>query len=344
MNEVSPLLNPLPEEELIRNWKGDKKSPLVSVTCIAYNHELYISDTLNGIFAQKTDFPFEVIVHDDASTDKTQSIIKSYAALYPRILRPILQRENFWLGKGINATTNIVWPSARGKYIAWIEGDDYWTDENKLQTQVDFLEANPKYSLCSHGYSIVNDKNEIIEKEPLHEFVEKYPCGIEITVELYFKRWITKTLTVVFRKSALNFDVAKYRHVYDMIVFFNILTNGNGYWMNFNGANYRVHQSNSWFHDNQIKKYEKNYNSFKDLYSNHPGYQVLLNGMLRNNYYVIRQIWQEHNFVNMPYKKLAGYGFTFIKNIVSHKNSYKYFLSKLLGSKKSGDDKLKVNT
>lgn len=341
MSEVSSVLIPLPEKELIKNWKGDISSPLVTITCIAYNHEQYISDALNGIFAQKTDFPFEVIVHDDASTDKTQEIIKSYAAHYPNLLRPILQRENFWLGKGINATTNIVWPSARGKYIAWIEGDDFWTDEFKLQTQIDFLETNPKYTLCSHGYSIINSKNEILEYEPLQEFVEKYPSGIEITIDLYFKRWITKTLTVVFRKSALNFDLAKHRNVYDMVVFFNILTNGNGYWLNFNGANYRVHESNSWFHDNQIKKYEKNYNSFKELYNNHPGYQVLLNGLLRNNYYVIRQIWREHNFSNMPYAKLAGYTFAFFKNIVLHKNSYKYFLSKLLGNNKSEVSKTK---
>ena len=95
---------------------------------------------------QKTTFQIEIIIHDDASTDRTAIIVKEYADKYPHLIVPILQTENQW-SKGIRPSPTYVWPSARGKYIALCEGDDYWTDPLKLQKQVDFLEANTEYGL-----------------------------------------------------------------------------------------------------------------------------------------------------------------------------------------------------
>lgn len=136
------------EYEIMGNWSSDHIQ--LSITCIAYNHAPFIEETIKGFLIQKTNFPFEIIIHDDASTDNTQQIIKHYATLYPGLIRPILQTENHWLGKGINATTAIVWPSAKGKYIAWCEGDDYWTDPLKLQKQVDYLETHSEVAICFH--------------------------------------------------------------------------------------------------------------------------------------------------------------------------------------------------
>jgi glycosyltransferase involved in cell wall biosynthesis len=123
---------------------------MVSVVCTAYNHEAFIRSALDGFVMQKTNFPFEVLIHDDASTDGTADIIREYAEQYPEIIRPILQTENQY-SKKIPITNEIILPKARGKYVAFCEGDDFWTDETKLQKQVDFLEKNPDYVACAHN-------------------------------------------------------------------------------------------------------------------------------------------------------------------------------------------------
>ncbi len=125
-------------------------NPLVSICCITYNHESYIRDAIEGFLMQKTTFPFEIIIHDDASTDDTAKIIQEYANQYPELFVTILQKENQW-SKGIRPSPTYVWPRARGKYIALCEGDDYWTDPYKLQKQVDFMKENPDCSLCFHN-------------------------------------------------------------------------------------------------------------------------------------------------------------------------------------------------
>jgi|BioPla2DNA2_1021312.scaffolds.fasta_scaffold31367_2 glycosyltransferase involved in cell wall biosynthesis len=126
----------------------DKNPVLLSICCITYNHENYISQAIEGFLAQKTSFNFEIIIHDDASTDATASIVKKYEQEHPNLIKAIYQKENQY-SQGIKPWPNFVFPIARGKYIALCEGDDYWTDPYKLQKQVDFLEANPEYVLTA---------------------------------------------------------------------------------------------------------------------------------------------------------------------------------------------------
>jgi glycosyltransferase involved in cell wall biosynthesis len=127
-------------------------NPIVSVSCLAYNQENFIGEALDGIMMQQTDFPFEVIVHDDASTDQTPAIIRDYAWIYPDIIRAIYQEVNQFSKTGMYPYATHVFPAARGKYIAICDGDDYWTDPHKLQRQVDFMEKNPAFSACFHDY------------------------------------------------------------------------------------------------------------------------------------------------------------------------------------------------
>lgn len=121
---------------------------LVSVCCTAYNHAKYIRSCLDGFVNQKTDFKYEVIVHDDASTDNTANIIREYADKYPEIIKPIFQKNQY--SKGVPIYEKFIFPKCTGKYIAYCEGDDYWCNENKLQKQVDVLERNPEYVACVH--------------------------------------------------------------------------------------------------------------------------------------------------------------------------------------------------
>ena len=118
----------------------------LSIVCITYNHEHFIRDCLEGFVMQKTNFPFEILVNDDASTDKTADIIREYEAKYPHLFRCVYQIQNAKKSPWID----ILFPMIRGKYVALCEGDDYWTDPLKLQKQVDFLESHPDFSVCFH--------------------------------------------------------------------------------------------------------------------------------------------------------------------------------------------------
>ena len=122
------------------------KTPLVSIICLTYNQAQYIRKTLEGFVMQKTNFPIEILIHDDASTDETADIIREYENKYPQIIKPIYQQENQYSKKvAIGAT--YIYPKVKGKYIALCEGDDYWIDPLKLQKQVDFLESHLDYAL-----------------------------------------------------------------------------------------------------------------------------------------------------------------------------------------------------
>ena len=120
--------------------------PLVSIRCMVYNHEPYLRQCLDGFVMQKTTFPFEAVVHDDASTDGSAAVIREYAEKYPDIIKPVYETENQYtkgtLGRVLSDATH---PNT--KYIAFCEGDDYWTDPEKLQIQVDFLENHPEYTM-----------------------------------------------------------------------------------------------------------------------------------------------------------------------------------------------------
>lgn len=133
---------------------------LVSIICITYNHEQYIKECLNSFLAQKVNFNIEILVHDDASTDCTQQILQEYQRQYPSVFKLFLQSKNqFSQGNGY---VGIFWglKEARGKYIAYCEGDDYWCDEYKLQKQVDFLEKNHEYEICAHDTNIINEATQ----------------------------------------------------------------------------------------------------------------------------------------------------------------------------------------
>lgn len=120
---------------------------MVSVCCMVYNHEKYLRRCLDGFIMQKTDFRYEVLIHDDASTDGSADIIREYEKKYPDIIKTIYQKENQY-SKGVAIDQTFLYPMATGKYIALCEGDDYWCNEYKLQKQFDALEQHPECKMC----------------------------------------------------------------------------------------------------------------------------------------------------------------------------------------------------
>ncbi len=132
-----------------------KEPVLVSVLCTAYNHGEYIRQCLDGFIAQETDFAYEVLINDDASTDNTAEIIREYEIKYPDIIKPIYQTENQY-SQGIGNILVHLLPKAQGKYIALCEGDDYWCDPEKLKKQIHFLENHSEYSASIHNVMTVD--------------------------------------------------------------------------------------------------------------------------------------------------------------------------------------------
>jgi glycosyltransferase involved in cell wall biosynthesis len=169
-------------------------NPLVSICCITYNHENFIRQALDGFLMQKTSFPIEIIIHDDASTDNTANIIREYQAKHPHLIKPILQTENqYSQGKKVFPIT---FKETQGKYISPCEGDDYWTDPLKLQKQVDFLEANPDFAICFHNSKIEDHKSREYKEWIMHKNLEK---SVFETKDILCQ-WFIPTASILFRK------------------------------------------------------------------------------------------------------------------------------------------------
>lgn len=170
-----------------------KTKPLLSVALITYNQEEFITECIEGMVNQQTDFPFEIVIGEDCSTDKTRAICLKYKELYPDLIRLILPEKNLgMMGNWIN-TIN----SCEGKYVAICEGDDYWIDNLKLQKQVDFLEHHPDYSLCSTASQLL----AYSEKEYQSIDIKKDTLTTKDVLE---EDWGIMTATIVFRKNALE--------------------------------------------------------------------------------------------------------------------------------------------
>ena len=171
---------------------NDEK-PLVSICCISYNHEKFISQCLDGFIIQKVDFPFEIVISDDCSTDNTKKIIDTYVSKYPAIFKNVSPSKNLGSIKNFYH----VLEKASGKYIALCEGDDYWIDENKLQMQVDFLEKNPEYGMCyTKAKQFIQKKRKFSRR--------RFGTDVRDFEDLLFNGNRVPTLTTVFRKDLLN--------------------------------------------------------------------------------------------------------------------------------------------
>jgi glycosyltransferase involved in cell wall biosynthesis len=198
------------------NIEQDK--PKVSICCIAFNHENFIRKALDGFMMQKTDFAFDVLIHDDASTDNTAEIIREYELKYPDIIKPLYQTENQWR-KGLRGSSVHNFPRATGKYIALCEGDDYWTDPTKLQRQVDFLDTHPEYSLVAENGLVLNT-----EKNTQYNFNDFDECDIDVN-QLLGKRKFP-TASAMFRREYIGAEFQQLKHKGDVILWCYLASKG----------------------------------------------------------------------------------------------------------------------
>ena len=262
-HQYTPLPEPVPITE--QNWP-EGTVPLVSICCITYNHEKFIEECLEGFLMQETTFPVEILIHDDASTDRTADIIREYAARYPQLFRPIYQTENqYSQGKKPNVMFNF--PRAKGKYIALCEGDDYWTYALKLQTQVDFLEAHPNYVLCCHNAVVIDTTGNLLSYSKLPEKSQRDHTGYELIVG---SNWIL-TLSMCLKKVPILSNMPpEYFRVKNGDNFLTALLGSYGgakYMEEIKPAVYRVHKGGIWSIKSNAEKEEMKITLYWWLYS-----------------------------------------------------------------------------
>lgn len=231
-------------------------TPLVSVCCLTYNHAPFIRKCLDGFLMQETTFSLEILIHDDASTDGTDEIIREYTSKYPDRIFPLFETENKY-SRGYRGKMDITfnYSRARGKYIATCEGDDYWTDPKKLQKQVTFLESNPDYSVCWHRYQRLYWYENTWKNDDCGEIINTSGEGKEIDIATFLSGWYTQALTMVFRKSCFSFDwYGQYKFYRDEHEMYHLLTVGKGYLFDFIGGVYVIHSGGVYgAHNGQIQ-------------------------------------------------------------------------------------------
>jgi glycosyltransferase involved in cell wall biosynthesis len=220
-------------------WDNDVL-PTVTISCSTYNHEEFIRDAIEGFLMQKTTFKVKIWIHDDASTDNTANIIREYEKEHPQLFVVTCQVENQYK-RNPKTPKYIKPPKQRGKYIAKCEGDDYWTDPLKLQKQVDFLEANPGYSMCFHNAEVVVTNEEFAFKNKLYKHLtDKDYSGTEL-----LERWTIPTASVVYRRKFQDLIKQKPKHpdyMYgDIVLFLSLAEYGKIRCINQKMSVYRVH-------------------------------------------------------------------------------------------------------
>jgi glycosyltransferase involved in cell wall biosynthesis len=218
-------------------------APLVSICCLTYNHAPFIRKCLEGFLMQQTNFPIEILIHDDCSTDSTTEIIREYEAKYPDLIFPLYEEENQYSRGGAGKMDLYNYRRARGKYIAYCEGDDYWTDPLKLQKQVDFMEANPEYSVCFHDFHEYDVRTGEYSKPVYRNPQTMVDGGVDVTPYMFLHHsYGGQPLTMLFRVSMYDLNwFTLYPDYKDTYEIYHLLRAGKGRYLDFEGGVYVRH-------------------------------------------------------------------------------------------------------
>lgn len=252
-----------------RTLNGEQQEEImVSISCVAYNHEPYVARALDSYLMQKTTFKFEILVYDDASTDRTQEIIREYERRYPEIIKPYYQTENQYSQGKYNVEGFFNYPRARGKYIAMSDADDYWTDDQKLQLQVDYMEAHPECAMCLHSARI-EAQEKAVQSLKIRPY--KKDCIIPAG-KVIDKMFNYPTASLMFRTEYTR-DLQDYYYVSpvgDIPIQIHMAAKGTVYYMDREMSVYRQGVSASWSELMKQGDYKENlirhHNEMKRMY------------------------------------------------------------------------------
>lgn len=239
-----------------------EENPLVSISLITYNHKKYIRKAIESVLHQCVDFKYELIIGDDFSSDGTRDIIKEYSDKYPNIIHPILhpQRNSGVPGK-INFVSTVY--ASRGKYIALLDGDDYWGDNFKLQKQVNFLEENPNYVISFHDSIEVDEEGKLLTKSMLGKHRQKSLSSEEIISGV-----LIPANTVLFRNGIIKKFPKEFFTVLngDTFTFALLAQHGKAYYQSdIQPSGYRIHNNGVWSLQGKTTQIENRLNTYRQL-------------------------------------------------------------------------------
>ena len=240
------------------------KLPLVSVVMITYGHENYIEEAINGVLFQDCDFEIELIISNDCSPDNTDAVVNKICQNHPKanIINYIKQEQNI----GIMPNFLQAIKQCKGKYIALCEGDDFWTDANKLQKQVDFLESNNEYVVVYHDVNVVDSSSQLLDRKILTDEIKKDFTGLEMQ-----KGAFIMPMTMCFRNIISDYPSEMYEVLNGDTFLISILGQyGNGkYFDTIKPSSYRVHSGGIWSSNNELSKIKNKRNTYKKLAQYH---------------------------------------------------------------------------
>lgn len=293
---------------------------MVSVACTTFNHAAYIRQCLDGFLMQQTNFRYEIVLYDDASTDGTQQIIEEYVNRYPEIIFPLFQSENQYSQgvRGMMARFNF--PRCRGKYIALCEGDDYWTDPLKLQKQVDFMEQHPDYTFSMGRVNFLYQ--ETMEIKPKKEFVDPGRQAF-FTLKDYLKQPFSQTASFLFRNNQTPIPEWIYKVMAGDQSLVVIMTGKHGK-IKFHDEVFSVYRinKNSLMQGNMIRVLKNNFDTFR-YWNEYLDYEF--NGLLRSRiienyilYYLFKPKFVQRLYKNYIIESILQF---FYKAIMALKNT-----------------------
>jgi len=231
----------------------------VSVAFITYNHEPFVRQSLDSVLMQETDFPFEIVIGEDCSTDGTQKIVEDYKDKHPDKIRIVTSETN------VGPMPNVVrtYKTCKGKYIAVLEGDDYWTDPLKLQKQVELMEANPGFTMCFTDRSVVNETGMLIQKSTIPDARKK-----TLTAQDIVGSYTPPSQTVLFKRSYLSSNIIEsLKKVFngDTCLFSFLSTKGEAGYIDRITAAYRLNKQGHYTNKSYISRLESKLKTYEEL-------------------------------------------------------------------------------
>lgn len=268
---MKTIIRETDSQKQMTNFDMAERGLMVVIEIATYNHEKYIAKAIESILAQQVDFSYKIIICEDCSTDATAQICQSYKDRFPDKIDLYLNKEN--KGVKINAgRMHQLSLASDAKYIAMLDGDDYWTDVNKLQRQVDFLENNPDYTVCWTNYKIL-DNEQLIEPGWSKELPKQ--DRYEIRLNNAFDHYCTLTVTCLYRKNCLTVDdLLRFEYFKDNTIFSLCLSKGKGVLLNFDGGVVRNHSGGTYSAASQFQKSYADYLNYNELYTKIPNCKI----------------------------------------------------------------------
>ncbi|WP_242919069.1 glycosyltransferase family 2 protein [Pontibacter liquoris] len=276
--------------------------PIVSVCMLTYNHQSYIREAIESVLKQITDFPIELVIGEDYSSDSTRAICEEYGNKFPYKVK-LLPHNN----RNIGAQKNFIrtFRNCSGTYVAMLEGDDFWLDPLKLQKQVSFLDNNPEYVMSFHGITMINDEGEPVNDNRLPDANKRDYNVNELLLGQYLP-----TPTILFRNFCISTYLTAFEKTLNGDKLLQAILTQRGkakYFDNIDKSCIRIHNGGIWTSKSYLDKWCWNLKTALTIYGllNNELKKYIFNNVVNAfemaawdaDYYKAEKYWRKYNFM-----------------------------------------------